>query len=67
MSKLSSKLHKNKNNTDILIYLIYLPKIHENILKYYKSNLFKGITIVFNHCLLMTTESLASFSDGLLV
>ena len=34
MSQLSSKLHKNLY-TDISLGQIYLPKLHENILKYY--------------------------------
>ena len=32
MGKLSSKLRKSENNTDISLYL---PKLHENILKCY--------------------------------
>ena len=40
MIKLSSKLRRNENNTDISLYQIYLPKLYENILKYYKLNLF---------------------------
>ncbi len=67
MSKLSSKLRKNENNTDISFYQIYLPKLHKNILKYYRLNLFKEIAIGFNHGLQMTSESLASLLDGLLV
>ena len=35
MSKLTCKLHKTENNTDISLYQMYLPKLHENILKYY--------------------------------
>ena len=35
MGKLSSKLHKTENNTDISLNQIYLPKLYENILKYY--------------------------------
>ena len=31
--KLSSKLHINENNTDILLYQIYLPKLHKDISK----------------------------------
>ena len=30
-SKLPFQLHKNENNTDIWLYQIYLPKLHENI------------------------------------
>ena len=37
MGRLPSKLCKNKNNTDISLYQIYL---HENILKYYRLNCF---------------------------
>ena len=40
MGRLSSALHKNENNTDIPFYLVYLRKLHENILKYYWLNLF---------------------------
>ena len=29
-----SKFSRKENNTDILLYQIYLPKSHENILKY---------------------------------
>ena len=32
MSELSSKLHLNENNTALLLYQIYLPKLQENIL-----------------------------------
>ena len=46
MGKLSSKLDKNENNTDISLHQIYLSKLHENILKYY---LFKEITIGFDY------------------
>ena len=49
MSKLSSKLYKNKNNTNILHYQIYLPKLLENILKYYRLKLFEEITTGINH------------------
>ena len=52
MDKLLYKLHKNENNADILLYQVYLPKLHENISKYCKSNLFKEIAISFNHGLL---------------
>ena len=34
MSKLSCKLSKNENNTDISLYQIYLPTLYENNLKY---------------------------------
>ena len=33
MDKLSSKICRNKNNTDISLYQIYFTKLHENILK----------------------------------
>ena len=61
------KLRKNKNNS--AIYQIYLPKLHENILKYNRLNVFKeiGIGIGFNHCLQMTLEFPVSLFDGLLV
>ena len=62
-----SKLCKNENNIDISLYQIYLPKWHENIMKYYRLNSFKEITIGFNHSLQMTSESPASLSNGLLV
>ena len=35
MDKLLSKLCKKENSTDISLYQIYLPKLYENILKYY--------------------------------
>ena len=41
LCQLLSKINKNKNNTDISLYQIYLQKLHENILKYYRLNLFK--------------------------
>ena len=44
-------------------FIRYLSKLHENILKYYRSNLFKEITINFNHDLQITSESPASFSN----
>ena len=43
-----SKLHKNENNTDISLYLIYLPKLHKNILKYFRLNQLKEIAIHFS-------------------
>ena len=67
MSKLSFKLHKNKDNTEILLYQIYLPKLHENILKYCRFTSFKEITISFIYGLQMILESSASLSKGLLV
>ena len=67
IDELSSKLHKNGNNYDISLYQIYLPKLYENILKYYRLNLFKEIPIGFNHSLQITSESPATLSDGLLV
>ena len=48
MGKLLSKLCENENNTDTSLYQVYLPKLHENILKYYRLNLFKEITMGFN-------------------
>ena len=41
------KCHLKKITFDISVYYIYLPKLHENILKYYWLNLFEGITIDF--------------------
>ena len=38
-----------ENNIDISLYQIYLPKLHENILKFYRLNLFKEIVIGSNH------------------
>ena len=49
MGKLKSKLCKSENDMDILLYWIYLPKLHENILKYYRLNLFKEIVLGINH------------------
>ena len=63
MSKLSSKLCKNVNNTDISLYQIYLLKLHENILKYLRLNLLKEISIGFNHRFQMTLEYPANLSD----
>ena len=45
MGKILSKSNKNENNTDILLYQIYLPRLHENILKYDELEFFKEITI----------------------
>ena len=67
MSKLLSKLCKNENNTDISLYQTYLQKFHKNILRYNRLNLFKEITIGFNHSLHITPESPASLSNGLIV
>ena len=64
--KLSSKLRQNKNNTNSSLYQIYLPKLHGNFLKYYRLDLFKEITIDFNHGFQTTLQSPASLSDGLL-
>ena len=46
---------------------MYLPKLHENILKYCRLNLFQEISIGFNHNLQMTSETHASFSNDLFV
>ena len=62
-----SKLGKIENNSDISLYQIYLRKLHKNIWKYYRYNLFQEITSSFNPGLQTTSESPASFSDGLLV
>ena len=67
MGKVSSKLHKNENNTDIVLYQIYLPQILENIFKYYVLNSFKEIDIGFKRSLQTTSESPASLTDGLLL
>ena len=40
MGQQSPKLHKNEKNTNISHNQMYLPKLHENILKYYRLNLF---------------------------
>ena len=61
IGKFLSKLCKTENNTNISLYPIYLPKLHENILKYYRFNLFKEIAIDFNHSLYMTLEILKDF------
>ena len=45
MIKLSSKLCKNENHSDISLYQVHLPKLHENILKYDRLNLYKVIAI----------------------
>ena len=58
MGKLSSKLNKMK---------IRLIKLHKKTLKYYRLNLFKEIATGFNHGLLTTLQSPASFFDSLLV
>ena len=67
MSKISSKLRQKENNTDISLYQIYLPKLHENISKYYRLNLFEEIAPGFSHCFEMSSESPANLSDGLFV
>ena len=64
MSNLSSKLLKNENTPDISFYLIYLPKLLENILNFYRLNLFKEKTTGFNNGLQTTKESLASLRDS---
>ena len=56
MGKLSFKWRKNQNKS-VSLYQIYLPKLHENILKYYKLDLLKEITIGFNYILQTTLES----------
>ena len=65
MDKLRSKLQKNENNTGIALNQIYLPKLHENILIHYRSNLFKEIAIVLGHGFQTTLKSPASRFDGL--
>ena len=67
MGKLSSKSHKNENNTYLSFYQVCLPKLYENILKTYKLNLFKEISISFKHGLQANSKSPASFPDGVLV
>ena len=62
MGKFSFELHKNENNSDILLYLINLLKLHGNILKHSRFKLFKKITISFKHFLQTTSESPASHS-----
>ena len=63
-----SELCKDESNSDISLYEIYLPKSHENILKYCRLNLFKEIAIGFNHDIEMTLEkSPASLSNSLLI
>ena len=36
MGKRLFRQHQNENNTDISFYQIYLPKLHENILEYFR-------------------------------
>ena len=60
MGKASSKLRKNWNYTDTSLYQIYLLKLHENILKPYRLDLFKEITIDFKRDLNMTSKFPAS-------
>ena len=67
ISQLSSELCKNENYTDISSYQIYLIELHENILKYYRFNLFKEIPLDFSHSLQITLESPASPFDNFLV
>ena len=66
IGKESCKLRNNEKNTDISLYM-YLPKLHENILKYSRLNLFKEITIGFRHNVQTASESPASLFDSLLV
>ena len=52
MGKLSSKLSKKKkkeNNISVLLYQLYLPRFHENLLKYCRLFLFKENDKDFNH------------------
>ena len=65
MCKLSSDVCKNENNFDISLYQIYQPKSQENILKYYRLNLFKENIIEFNDSHQITLESPARFFDCL--
>ena len=67
MGKLSSELCENENNTDTSFYPLYLPKLHKDILKYFRLNLVKEIPIGFNHGFKMTLESSSSFFNSLLV
>ena len=66
MGKLSSKLRKNENYTDILPYQIYFSKLSENLLKYYWLNVFKEIATDFNPGFQTTTESPTGLSNSLL-
>ena len=65
MCKLTSKLCKNINNTEISLYQI--PKLHENILKCQRLDLFKKNATGFNHALQTSLKSPASLSDCLFV
>ena len=56
MGILLFELRKNENNTDVSLYQTYSLKLHENILKYYKLDLFKEIDISLNHAPLTTSE-----------
>ena len=51
MDQLSSKICRKEKNTDISLYQIYLSKLHESILKYYRLNLFQEIAINSHHTL----------------
>ena len=67
MGQLLSKSRQIETNDSISLYQIYLPKLHENILKYSRLNLFKEITTGYNHVFQMTLGSPARISSGLLV
>ena len=62
-SKLSSKIHKNENKSDISLYQVYLPKSSENIFKYYRLDLYNEIRIGFKQALQMTSKFSASLSN----
>ena len=62
MDELSSKLHKNGNKINISLQIFF--KNYMKYLEYDSLDLFKEITIHFNQCHQMTSESLASLSDG---
>ena len=62
----TSTLCKNETGTDITLNLIYLAKLHENILEHYGFDSLKEIPTGFNNDLQMTSKSPACHPDGLL-
>ncbi len=49
MAKFMSTLHKNENNADISFDQIYLPKLHENTLKFYRLSFSTRIALALNN------------------
>ena len=54
MGKLSSKLRKKENNANISFDQLHLPKLHENILKYHRLNLFKHTAFIYLNTLMVS-------------